>query len=498
MRAALSQACRCLLLPPPSSPSPSASTTSTGCPRPARPGARRSPPRRWPRPTCRRRGSTAPASNGVVPPPCLAVLEEGRDGAALPGPHRARARTSWAPPSSRRTARTCSPRSTSNRSPSGRSRRRCRCRSILGRVTAHEIGHLLLGANSHTAARPDAGERGTCDGRSRPSGSSPATDAAKIRQPAAGRAGMASSLRLTSEGVEQELERAVRLGAERDLRAAQHQPAACRPAPRRSRPRRRDSAGPRPSRCAAAPASRTRRSASRPVTRRPGRAGTPGCCRSRRRPAPACPRRAAASVDAHPQHRARDVVLLPLAAADRRPPSASTSALVIGSRRCAASAVDGRSRRSCRRPRGTPSAPAPCCSAVTRPICDRYGSGTVAGSSALPGGAAARLRDQVVGEDQDVVAARSARRRRASAGRRPRTGTRTARAASGSSRTGIEPPYSSPGRCAPAHRHALAGRLRRRPASRSRRAPRRRAPAPAARVGALDEPACRRPPACCG
>ncbi len=88
-------------------------------------------------------------------------------------------------------------------------------------------------------------------------------------------------------------------------------------------------------------------------------------------------------------------------------------------------------------------------SAVTRPICDRYGSGTVDASMALVPGASSGPRDQIVGDDQDVEP-RAASRRPASGGTRPGTGTRTAPAASGSTPTASSRRSGPTGRCGPA------------------------------------------------
>ena len=53
--------------------------------------------------------------------------------------------------------------------------------TILGRVTAHEIGHLLIGTNSHAPSGLMRASWNVKVAASRPSGSSPRDDASKIR-----------------------------------------------------------------------------------------------------------------------------------------------------------------------------------------------------------------------------------------------------------------------------------------------------------------------------
>ena len=141
-----------------------------------------------------------------------------------------------------------------------------------------------------------------------------------------------------------------------------------------------------------------------PGRARPGRGGTPGCCRSRRRPAPAAPRPAAAS---GPRARAGPIPgcstpprQRPVARRRPRDERAADRQAEVRGRapsRC-------RSPRPCRRPRGTPAAAAPSLggdASDAGAIRLRDGRGIEGAARERP---AARLRDQVVGEDQDVVA----------------------------------------------------------------------------------------------
>ena len=286
-----------------------------------------SPPRRWPAPVRRQLDRLQPRRRrraAAVPGGASAR----RDGAAHPGPQPIAASTSSARRSSRTRDRACWRRSTPSRWPNALVKTGVPMPILLGRVTAHEIGHLLLGTNSHAppglmqahlgSARP-ASRRVALHARRRRRRSG----ARRLVRPRGRSVAKAYRDVPASERVEQELERPVRLGAEDDLRAEQHQPARCRPSPRRSRRRRRGGPGPTPSRCAAAPRveprdRRTPRGAASGPSRNTGLLSNITSTSSPHAPGERvrrCPRA--------PQHRAGDVELL----ARQRPLAPSASAL---------------------------------------------------------------------------------------------------------------------------------------------------------------------------
>ena len=218
-------------------------------------------------------------------------------------------------------------------------------------------------------------------------------------------------------------------------------------APRRSRRRHSDSPDRTPSRCAAAWRCRTTRSAARPSAPRRAQAERRDCCRRRRRrvrrhrarSATCCRRPPAAPSRARSTSRPAAAATVPSASA-RRGGSSTGSSETAGRD----SSPSGRPRGSSRPPRGTSSAPASSAPPCTHPSigpdtpreCRRRAPRRLRRHRPRRRHHGPRRRwADARRKDDHVVLRATGCRRRAPADTRPRTGTRTARADSASSRT---------------------------------------------------------------